>query len=111
MMIIVALVLRRASRIMPRERIIGGSVALMHIVVDSRARSPRGIVQRRVYRAFCAYAFPVSGPQRTPTAVRVMQAFRALLERSARRGAFVFISFSQHKPADPPGAVNRLVRR
>lgn len=107
-MIIIALVLRRASRVVPRKRIIR-TVTLIHIIINHRARCPRRIIKWRLYRALCANPFAVNALYRTPAAMRVMQTLRALFEGSTRRGAFVFVRFRQHKTADTARAVNGLV--
>lgn len=108
MVIILALVLRRTPSVVPRERVIC-SVQLIRTRVHRRAAGAGRILQRGVYRAFRAHAFPVGALYRAPAAMRMMQAFGTLFEGAARRWAFVFVSFSQHQPAHAPGAVHGLV--
>lgn len=109
-MVVFALVLRRAARVVPREVFVG-VIVLMHAVIDFGASGSRRVVKRRVDGALGTHAQPVGGGARAPAAVRVVQALRALLERAARRGALAALGPRQHEPAHAARAVHRLVRR
>lgn len=111
-MIIFTLIFRRTPSVVPRERVVRLIVLiLLYIIVDGSASCSGGVVERSFDGAFCADPFAVSALYGAPAAVGVVETFRALLERVARRGAFVLIRLSQYEPANAPSAVHRLIGR